>query len=270
MVEFCFETVNWSPYLGFEKPDLGAMIRAAAGAGYRWISFDLPSIEYFIAHDGPIDLLKANLDANGLTMLALHSLSISDDVESVKALTRAAVATCRVLGAQYLQAGVISPVDDRVIEATRRAHELCRDAGIGFAIEFLPFLPVATIAQTRALLKAARIAGRNFVIDTWHFFNGPDDWTELERLDADEIAYVQFNDHGPLVSDDLLDETIHRRLMPGEGIFDLARFARVIQAVGYDGVVGIEILSRTTREQPVRQVAQQAMDSSRPYWANRD
>ena len=269
MIEFCFETVNWSPYLGFERPDLVQLIRAAADAGYACISFDLPSIDYFVAHDGPIDLLKANLDANRLRMLAVHSLSISDDVAEVERLTRAAVATCQVLDAEYLHAGVVSAVDDRVVEATRRAHAICRDAGVGFAIEFLPFLPVATIAQTRALLSAAGIGGRNFVVDTWHFFNGPDDWPELEGLRGDEIAYVQFNDHGPLLSDDLLEETIHRRLMPGEGIFDLDRFARVLRATGYDGVVGLEILSRATRDLPVHEVARQAMDSSRPYWANK-
>jgi sugar phosphate isomerase/epimerase len=269
MVEFCLETVNWSPYLGYERPDLGRIIRAASGAGFGWIAFDLPCIDYFIAHDGPIDLLRANLDAHGLKMLAVHSLSISNDVDAVEAMARSAVAIGRVLGARYLHGGVISPVDDRVIEATRRAQALCRQAGLGLAIEFLPFLPVASIAQTRALLDAAGVGGRNLVVDSWHFFNGPDDWPALEGLRGDEIAYVQFNDHGPLASDDLLEETIHHRVMPGEGIFALDRFARVIQASGFDGIVGVEVMSHATRQQPIDVFAKRAMDSSRPYWANK-
>jgi hypothetical protein len=46
MVEFCFEGVNWSPFVGFETPNLKEMIAAAAAAGYRWITLDKASIAY--------------------------------------------------------------------------------------------------------------------------------------------------------------------------------------------------------------------------------
>jgi len=267
MTEFCFETINWSPYFGFDKPDLRAMIRIASETGFSAISFDLPSIAYFMAHDGSLAELRQSLDAHRLRLLAVHSLSIDDDVAGVAALTHAAMESCTALGADYFHAGVIAPVDANVVAATRRAERICRDSGVGFAIEFLPFLPVASIAETRALLDAAGIKGRNLVIDTWHFFNGPDDWDQLERISADEIAYIQFNDHGPLASDDLLHETTQNRVMPGEGGFDLERFAALFRRIGYDGVVGIEILSRAARAEPIAAVARRMIETTRPYWS---
>src|SRR4051812_47177422 len=109
MVEFCFETVNWSPYLGFDRPDLKSMIAAAAATGYRWISFDLPSIAYYVAHDGTIEKLRGEIEAHGLKMLAVHSLAINADIDGVETLARSAVEIGGKLGALYLHAGAIAP-----------------------------------------------------------------------------------------------------------------------------------------------------------------
>jgi sugar phosphate isomerase/epimerase len=271
MVEYCFETVNWSPYLGFEKPDLPGMIRAAAATGYRWISFDQPSIAYYVANAGTLDRLRDDIESHGLKMLAVHSLAINEDVAEVEKLAREAVETGASLGAQFLHAGVIAPIDDRVIEATRRANAICIDAGQEMAMEFLPMLPLASIGQTHALLDAAGVTGRNFVVDTWHFFNGPDGrssggWDALRSIPADRMAYVQFNDHGALESDDLMAETIHKRRMPGDGIFDLKQFADTIKASGFDGIVGPELLSSAYRDKPLEDIGHQLMETTAPYW----
>jgi sugar phosphate isomerase/epimerase len=272
MIEFCFEGVNWSPFVGFEKPDLAAMIRAAAAAGYRWITLDKASIAYYTGHDGTLETLRAEIERHGLKMLGLQDLSINDDVAAVEADTRTLVATGAALGARYLQAGITAPLGDKVVAATRAAHLICRDAGMDIAMEFLPFLPLASIGQTRDVLDAAGMTGRNFVVDTWHFFNGPDGrsgeegWAALAGIPVERIAFVQFNDHPPLESDDLLSETIERRVMPGEGIFDLKRFVSTLRASGFDGVVGTENISRVTRFQPVEQVAHKLMETATPYW----
>jgi sugar phosphate isomerase/epimerase len=273
MVEFCFEGVNWSPFVGFEKPDLAAMTKAAAAAGYTWITLDKASIAYYVQHDGTLATLKAEIDRHGLEMLGLQDLTINDDVAAVEADTRKLVETGAALGARYLQAGITAPIDDKVVAATRAAHLICRNAGMDIAMEFLPFLPLASIGQTLEVLDAAGMTGRNIVVDTWHFFNGPDGrsadggWAALAGIPVDRIAFVQFNDHGPLESDDLLAETIDRRVMPGEGNFDLKRFVACLRASGFDGVVGTENISRVTRFQPIEQVARKLMETAAPYWA---
>jgi sugar phosphate isomerase/epimerase len=271
LVEYCFETVNWSPYLGFEKPDLAAMVRAAAATGYRWISFDQPSIAYYAANAGSLERLRGEIEDHGLRMLAVHSLAINEDVAGTEALAREAVATGQALGTHFLHAGVIAPVDERVIEATKRANAICVDAGQELAMEFLPMLPLASIGQTHDLLDAAGVTGRNFVVDSWHFFNGPDGksatgWDALASVTADRMAYVQFNDHGPLESFDLMTETIHKRRLPGDGIFDLKRFADTIKASGFDGIVGPELLSAAYRDMPLEEVGRKLMETTAPYW----
>jgi sugar phosphate isomerase/epimerase len=139
-------------------------------------------------------------------------------------------------------------------------------------LEFLPFLPMASIAQTHEVLDAAGMTGPHFVVDSWHFFNGPDGksadggWAALSSIPADRIAFAQFNDHGPLQSDDLLTETIEKRVLPGEGIFDLKRFVACLRASGFDGIVGTEMISKDLRFQPIDQVARRIIDATTPYW----
>ena len=266
-MEFCFETVNWSPYFGFEKPNVLAMVRAAANHGYASMSFDMPTIDYYLANCGSMPALRAELEASGVALLALHSLAISADMDEVDRRTQPLVAAGVALGAHYLHAGVTAPISADVIAATRHAGKMCERAGIGFAIEFLPFLPVATINQTRDVLSAADLSKKGLVIDSWHFFNGPDEWRDLESVHEDEIAYIQFNDHASLADGaDLLFETTQKRLPPGEGCFDLKRFAAVLRSKGFDGSIGPEVLSETLRLMPIDEAARRIMQASRPYW----
>ena len=274
MVEYCFETVNWSPYLGFERPDLLAMVGAAAGAGYRWISFDLPSLAYHADREQGLHRLRAAMSEGGIGMLAIHSLAIGDHAAKTEALAREACAIGRELGARYLHAGVTATPDDDVVATTRVVDAICRAADMALAIEFLPFLPLATIGQTQRLLDAAGLTGRNLVIDSWHYFNGPDDqggagWATLDSIPAARIAYVQFNDHGPLESDDLLFETTQNRLIPGAGRFDLAQFASRLRRSGFDGIVGPEVLSSSLRDLPIEQTARRLIEATKPYWMDR-
>ena len=273
MIEYCFETVNWSPYFGFANPDVSGMIRAAADHGFRWISFDLRTIDHYRARGGTHQSLRAELAAFGVKLLAVHSLAVGGDIDEVEKLAKPVVEACHALGAHFLHAGVVAPVDDQVIAATRHAGRMCEAVGVGFAVEFLPFLPVASIAQTRDLLRASGLKGPGLVVDSWHFFYGPDDWAALETVTADEIAYIQFDDHGPLpkgvlsTGADLLAETTQNRVLPGEGRFDLKRFTETLRRTGYDGVVGPEILSAQLRAQPPGQAAQRIMETTKPYWS---
>ena len=57
------------------------------------------------------------------------------------------------------------------------------------------------------------------------------------------------------MGDDLLAETTQRRVVPGDGVFDLPSFAETIRSTGFDGVVGLELLSAAHRELAVEDVA---------------
>ncbi len=121
------------------------------------------------------------------------------------------------------------------------------------------------------LAAAARDAGfsalgMGVLIDSWHFFRGDSSWDQLTAVPLDRIAYVQFSDAPPPASEDGIHETMHRRVMPGEGTFELGRFAAVLLDRGWAGLVSAEVLSAGLRELPVPEVARLAYASTARYW----
>jgi sugar phosphate isomerase/epimerase len=104
------------------------------------------------------------------------------------------------------------------------------------------------------------------MIDTWHYFRGDSTWEDLETVPLDRIAYVQFDDAPEPASDDGMDETMNRRAMPGDGGFELERFASTLRGRGWQGLVSVEVLNRDLRQLPVDEFARRAYETTARYW----
>jgi len=100
----------------------------------------------------------------------------------------------------------------------------------------------------------------------WHHFRGPDTWADLEAVPLDAIAYLQFSDALPMAGDDVLAETLSRRVFPGEGEFDLDGWCERVRAKGFDGVVSVEVLNEGLRDLDPASFAQRAFDATSRYW----
>jgi len=59
---------------------------------------------------------------------------------------------------------------------------------------------------------------------------------------------------------------MNRRAMPGDGVFELHRFADTLRERGWNGVVSIEVLSRELNRLPLEEFARRAYESTRQYW----
>src|SRR5205823_4766245 len=87
-----------------------------------------------------------------------------------------------------------------------------------------------------------------------------------EMAPLELVAYVQFDDALPMVSDYLVAETCERRVFPGEGEFDLEGYCTRMRAKGFDGVVSVEILNAEWRTGDLREYARRCYGSSARYW----
>jgi sugar phosphate isomerase/epimerase len=61
----------------------------------------------------------------------------------------------------------------------------------------------------------------------------------------------------------LFEDTVERRLLGGDGCFDLTGLIGLLRNKGFDGPWGVEILSESFRRLPVREALQLAADSTR-------
>ena len=160
----------------------------------------------------------------------------------------------------------VNPVDD-VVRACARAAAMFAEAGAGFAVEFSPLGPVATIQDGLAVLAALGTEPSGLVIDSWNFCLGPSTWADLEQVPLDAIAYVQFADALAPRREPDMEEAMTRRALPGEGVLELERFASTLRGRGWDGTVSLQVLSDTLRQLPVEEYARQVYDSCCPLLA---
>ena len=267
MVELCYETIQFSPFIDPQSDaDLPGQIRAAGAAGFEWIGIDAPSVAQHRARGGGLDELVRMLRDAGLRCLEVQPLVVSADAARTLANARETAELAQAFGAPWIQSGLTDAPNAGVLDNLARAAAVARSAGAALALEYLPFTPLRSIRETLAAIDAAGVPDARVVVDTWHFFNGPETWADLEALPLERLAYPQFDDAPELASDDLMYETTQRRALPGEGHFDLVRFAHSLRSRGWDGPVSVEVLSAEMRSWPRDVFAKRVHAAARPYW----
>ena len=98
----------------------------------------------------------------------------------------------------------------------------------------------------RSSWDIARLADRDnggVLVDTWHHFRGAADDDLIRAIPPERIVAVQFDDADAEVRGTLLEDTIHRRRLPGDGSFDLAGFVNLMDGHGVSCPWSVEILS---------------------------
>jgi len=159
-----------------------------------------------------------------------------------------------------------APVDDALVALFARCCDAVADAGTGLAFEFFPWAPIRTIDAARALVGGAGRPNAGVLIDTWHFFHGPDDWAALEAVPLADVAYLQFSDAVAVDPANLAASAETSRRFPGDGRLELARFAETFRRRGFDGTVSIEVLSPETRAVGAREFARRCVEATRRFW----
>ncbi len=267
-LELVYETIQFSPFFGVDDPDLPGQIRAAARAGFRWIGVDhRGTLLHFTQQRGKLSDVAELLGENGIRCFSVQDLDVTADERATLQLAERCAEAAAALGAKYVHTTVSAPLTDATLALYRRALELVRGAGVQFALEFLPWTPLNDIRTTREILARLALPDVGMLVDTWHWTHGPSTLADLEALPLAEIAYVQFDDHPPLASDDLLRETISRRALPGDGEFALAEFAQAVCAKGYRAPVSVEILNDEMRAWPKDVFAKRVYEAAIRFWS---
>jgi sugar phosphate isomerase/epimerase len=142
---------------------------------------------------------------------------------------------------------------------------LCQDAsavGSNIVLEIMPFSNVRTIDTALAIVEGADQPNGGLLLDIWHLQRGGIDFSEIARIPARFIKSVELNDAHKYPIEPLWMDTIHKRVLPGDGTFDIPAFIKAVQAAGYEGPWGLEVLSDTHRKLPLEAMANRAFEST--------
>lgn len=145
----------------------------------------------------------------------------------------------------------VTPSLDEAEEAFAHVCDIAACHGLKAHIEFLPFGGISDLASAWGIVQAAGRPNGGLTLDSWHFFRSGSSFNLLAAIPGDRIHTVQINDAPAQASDDLLQETMTARLLPGKGGFDLAGFLRTLDATGCTALISVEIFSTALTEQPM-------------------
>jgi sugar phosphate isomerase/epimerase len=233
------------------------LVEAAAGAGFAAVG---------------LPWRHANADAHaayagtGVRCHELLALQVGDDEAATVPFAARLAQAAETVKAEWVLAIFRSGPSPETSKVVARCAAIIAEAGARMAVEFSPLGPVTSINAGLELVEAAG-HGAGLLVDSWHFCRGDSTWDDLERLPLDRVAYVQFTDAAPAVSDDGMDETMNRRLMPGTGVLELDRFASTLLDRGWDGLVSVEVLNHDLLRLPVPEFARLAYDTTVGFWS---
>ncbi|MGJ3509869.1 sugar phosphate isomerase/epimerase family protein [Enemella sp. A6] len=256
--------------------DLTERVEATAAAGFAGLSLRPPDIGRALAAGWTISGIAALLDEHGLVVADLdalarwaphhwqhHGLLPADhDFDTMEQNLWTAAAG---LGARSVNVvdmgGRPVPVAD-LAEGFARACDRAAEFGLLAHLEPLGGSAVPTIAVAA---EVSRLAGRpngGVILDTWHHFRSGGTPSDLAAV-ADQILAVQINDAPATAEPNMFAETMHRRLLPGEGDAEVAATLAELHRLGVSVPISVEVMSDRLRALPPREAARLAAEAGR-------
>lgn len=220
---------------------------------------------------GDLPTLAALLRDHGMAYVELEFLTrwwtTGAEREASDESRRLLLTAAEALGAHHIKAAPDvdeqSPPDFDTWAAA--FHDLAAEAaehGTTVALEFMPFANVSTLdAAVEIATRAGHPAG-GVAIDMWHVQRSGLDLASLAQVPIDLVLAVELDDGSNDPVGDPYDDTVLRRLLPGDGDFPLVEFASTLMAAGWRLPWGVEILSADYRVRPLEESLPEVVDKT--------
>ncbi len=242
--------------------DLADRAQAAARAGYCGIGLHSDDLLQSIARHGYAGI-KRILDDAGLQYLEIEAL-LDWFVDGDRRRASDTARKVMLEGAEKLGAFQIKATGDfygGTWSTDWMAAEfatLCRQAasvGANVTIEILPFSNIRDLPTAVEIVDKAAAPNGGLCLDVWHMSRGGIAFDDIAKVPGRYIKHIELDDADEAVIGTLIEDTIRNRRRPGEGSIDIPHFLRSVDATGYAGLFGVEVLSDAQRMLPLDQAA---------------
>lgn len=241
-------TIHWSPSFG-GRPDLPAIVRATADAGFGLLGLDLATVDSYVAGGGSLPALARLLDDAELRVTDVVALSLRPDDDPV-ALARRLAAVIDAVGAPCCVGAVAHPVGHaRIVEGFAAGLDVIAPTGARLAVEFGGYMGLRTLDEAVAVCAELGWDRTGVLVDTYQCARAGATVEDVAALAAGQVALVQVADaSGPNpTGDDLVTESRHHRLLPGAGDLPIGPYVEAVVSTGYRGPLAAEVLADDVR-----------------------
>jgi sugar phosphate isomerase/epimerase len=247
--------------------DFRTRVEVAAKAGFTGMGFWHADI-LEIRRKYSFEEMKHILDANGIVNVEVEWLldwfctdarkTASDEIRAL--LLEAA----EILRARHIKIADLGNDCADVPRMTEAFAPLCRQAaerGTNVLFEMLPaqFSRAASLDQVLGITRGSGAANGGTMLDNLHLQRigiAPEEI--VRKLTRRDLIGVEINDGSLAVPLNFQDSVVNKRLLPGDGEFDIAAFLQAIWSVGYDGPIGVEVLNEYIRKWDLKTAATEA------------
>lgn len=255
--------------------DFRDRVEALSRVGFRGMGIWHSDL-YHILETRSLQEMKQILDDNGIVHVELEFLfdwfldgekKRQSDAEKAKLLGAA-----EALGARHLKVGDFFNQQvpmDRLIESFAALCKDAADAGTRILFEVMPFAMLDNIEDSLTMLEGADADNGGFMIDTWHIVKMGTSMEQLASIPKRFMLGVELNDGYVETPEgmDLRTETTQHRMFPGEGEFDMPTLMSAIQATGYDGPYGVEVINAENRKRSLDDLVERAYRTTMAQFA---
>lgn len=268
---FCAVPVMHMPFLDLLEP-----VRAA---GFSALSMSPMQLEGLQQAGVSAAQLRQRLSDAGLRIAQFECISnwlpehaqgpqtTADYAEMLLGMTaERLMPMAEAVGAPAIAAAELFKVEVDIDTAAEALASLCRraaDHGLSVDIEFLPAGGIRDIATTAEIIRRSRCGNARITLDTLHFFRSGSTLAHLRELPPEMIGLVQLADAPASAPEDIEEEMVTARLLPGQGGLDLQGIVNTLEAMGVTAPIGVEVFSNEVAQDPLAATARKWMDALR-------
>ena len=236
---------------------LAERFAAARAAGFTDVGLSLRWMRQWLADGHDLTELDALLEEHGVRVGELEAVRVMqeepDPLEEI-----AAELAERYRPARLQSIGPYAGTLDDAAERAGRVADRFAAWGVDVVLEPLPFTNMQTPADAAAIILRADRPNLSMCMDVWHLYRMGLPLSHLDGL-WPSISTVQFND-GTIECqhpEDLREDCLLNRRIPGQGEFDLVGLIRARNAHRPDSTFSIEVINPVLREQDAATSARQ-------------
>lgn len=261
--------VLWAGTVGFGSA-LEERFAAASRAGYQRVTASPPELVRELAGGTPAATIRGRAADLGLELLVDPVMNwYPDSAPSPSRFAGVgvdeALRVCEQVGAVSFSAIATATSDVPIDALAEHFAALClraADFGADVHLEFIPFTIIRNLRTAWDIVRIADEPNSGLVFDTWHFFRSDADFATLAAVPGERVLQIQLDD-APAVASGTLREETQRRLLPGDGEFDLTRVLRALDEIGALRWLGPEVISPELAALPIDEAAALALSRSR-------
>jgi len=252
--------------------DFRLRVQTAAKAGFTAMGFWHADIVEIRKNYSFRDM-KRILDDHGITQVEVEWLLdwfCTDQRRAASDQTRALLLeAAEALGARHIKIGDLGNDCAGVPQMTEEFGLLCHQAaerGTNVLFEMLPaaFSRAPSLDQVLAICSGSGARNGGIMLDNLHLQRTGTPPEDIVRKIGRGIPLgVEINDGTLAVPVNFPDSVVNKRLLPGDGEFDIAAFLCAVWTQGYEGPVGVEVLNEYIRKWPLETAATEAFTKTR-------